>query len=275
MIISSFIVSYLIIYIFRYKIQTKVTFVWLWIKSNSELPNKYEEINISTEYWNNINWIFLDNKKEKNIFFFHWNNWPINYHFEIINFLWKIWYNVFTYDYPWYWKSTWYPSEKEVYNYSDTFFNHIKNKKWIKSENIIIFWHSIWSAIWIDFAHKNKIDKIIVISPLTSSHDVCKHMFKIVIQRFFFMKDTFESIKKVKELKNPTLIIHWNKDKVIPFHQWKKIFENSISKNKFFIELDNFWHNWIIEKYRNEFELIFKKFIEEWKLDNKLYKLWK
>lgn len=275
MMIYSFILTYLVIFIFRNKIQTKITFVWLWIKNNSLLPNNYEEINITTESWNNINWVFLDNKNEKTIFYFHWNNWPINHHFNNINFLWELWYNVLVYDYPGYWKSTWYPFEKNVYNYSHIFFQHIKNKKWIRNEDIIVLWHSLWAAVWIDFTHKNSIDKIILISPFTSSQDMCKHKFKIVIQKLFFMKNDFNSLQKIKNIDVPTLIIHWNKDKIIPFNQWTKVFENSISKNKFFIELDDFWHSWIIGNYKAEFIAIFKKFIEEWILESNFKKLWK
>lgn len=267
------IVLYIILFFYRNNVETSLTFVWKWINQKYDLPKNFEEINIKTSDNNNINWIFLNNNSQKTVFYFHGNGWPINYYFDNIIYIWNLWYNVISYDYPWYWKSTWYPLEQEVYKYSQVFFDYMKKTKSIKIEDIIVFWHSIWTWIWTDFAYKNKVDKIILISPLSSRYEMSKQKYSVIIQKILFMKNSFNNLEKIKTIQIPTLIIHWTDDVVINYYQWKQVFDNSSSKNKYFITLNNFWHNWIIEKYWDILKPYFLNFLKDWKLTKDFYNI--
>lgn len=165
------------------------------------------------------------------------------------------------YDYPWYGKSDWFPSINTISNFSQTFYEYMKEYKKIKDDDLIIWWYSIWTVAWVDFASKNYFDKIILFSSLSSRYDMSSYYFWFPIQRLFFIRDSFISKKIIKDIPNDTLIIHWNIDSIVPFNQWEKVFKNSISNKKYFIELDDIWHNNIIETYGSSLENIIKQFI--------------
>ncbi len=244
---------YVFLFLWAKKIEMISTFPWYKIDNTNLSVDKvlyweYEEINIDDWYWNNINWIYVksDIENAKTVYFFHGNSWPIYFFYNWINYINKLWFNVMVYDYPWYWKSDWLPYKNNVSNFSQKFYDYLKEEKNIKNEDLIVWWYSIWTAVWVDFASNNEFDKILLFAPLSSRYDASKHYLWFAAQKLFFIKDSYDTYKIVKNFKRDALIIHWNKDWIIPFWHWKKVFEN-YKWNKYFIEIDNQWHNNIIE----------------------------
>ena len=43
----------------------------------------------------------------------------------------------------------------------------------------------------------------------------------------FLLKDRYETIKKLKNIKIPILVMHGKKDKIVPFHMGEKVFEKA------------------------------------------------
>ena len=46
----------------------------------------------------------------------------------------------------------------------------------------------------------------------------------IFIYQFLFLKDRYETIKKLKNIKIPILVMHGENDKIVPFKMGKKGF---------------------------------------------------
>lgn len=256
------------------KVQALLTFPWIWINVQDlvwyvETDLVFDEINLSDSNWNNINWLYVSAWEwAKTVYYFHWNWWPLNYFYSEIKYINSLWYNVMAYDYPWYWKSSWFPYKKTVDEFSDVFYKYIKSEKNIKDEDLILWWYSVWTAVATDFASKNNFDKLVLISPFSSRYDMSRKMFWFPIQKFLFMADSYITKDLVKNIEKQVLIIHWNNDKIIPFFQWKEVFQN-YKWNKNFIEIDNFWHNWIIDIYWDSLKSFFIDFLSNKWLDFK------
>ena len=72
------------------------------------------------------------------------------------------------------------------------------------------------------------------------------------------LKDKYDSLEKIKEINFPILVMHGEKDTIVPFSMGVKIYENANSpKSKYFIQYDdhmmNFDQNLVkaIEKFIN------------------------
>ncbi len=272
--VSFILCFYAILFAFGKKIETTLTFPWVRVNVQDivwKVPTnlKFEEINIDDWNWNNINWLYVDNNAEKTIYYFHWNWGPLPYFYSEIKYLKNLGYNVMAYDYPWYGKSGAYPYEENTKNASLVFYKYLKEKKKLKDENIIVWWYSIGTAVAIDFIDDNRnIEKLVLVSPLASRYDMSKQFFGIIPQKYLFLKNSFVSKEIVKNFKMPVLIIHWNADFTIDFSQWKKVFEN-YGGEKYFIELDNFWHNLIIDIYGKALKNTIINFLNSKKLNFK------
>ncbi len=254
------------------KIQTFSTFPWIqtniqdvvWYEEESL---DFEEINITSSSWENINGLYLSWTKNETVYYFHGNGWPLPYFYSEIKYIHDLWYSVFAFDYPWYGKSTWMPEIEKVWEFSKDFFEYIKKEKNIQNEHLIIWWYSVGTAVAVDFASKNDFSKIVLVSPFASRYDMWKRwFFNIPPQKLFFMENSYITSEEVKKFSKPALIIHGNNDFIVPFSQGKQVFEN-YAWEKSFIEIDDFWHNGIIDEYGEILKNTFSTFLSWEKFD--------
>lgn len=226
-----------------------------------------EEINIESRSWENIHGFYLDNNAEKTVYYFHWNGAPIAYFYTDMLYIADLWYNVMSYDFPWYGKSTGTPTQEETKIFSQDFYNYIKQEKNLKDEDVIIWWYSVGTAVAIDFIGEQVFESLILFSPLASRYDMSSKVFGFPIQKLFFMKNSFISYETIRSITIPTFIVHGNTDDVVPFPQWKKVFENSGASQKYFLEIDNFGHSLIVERYGDVLDNYITSFLETHTLD--------
>ena len=279
------IIFYLALVIFAWKIQMNATFPKVWVTVSATNPTNlnYEEINFEDSEWYNINWLYLWNETWtwETVYYFHWNGGPLESFYSEIDYINNLGYNVMAFDYPGYWKSEWKPYKENIDDFSEEFYNYVKEEKNISDEDLIIWWYSVWTAVATDFASKNDFSKLILVSPFASRYEMAKSYLWVELQKYLFLKNSYITKDIVSDFTKPVLIIHWNKDKIVSFNQWTEVFENYSSLvdipeevNKNFIELDNFWHNWILTNYWNSLENIFKDFLnwkDLWFEDNHLF----
>jgi putative membrane protein insertion efficiency factor len=284
------VIFYMFLIIYAQKIETLATFPATSIEFKNPFWNiktnfDYEEINIKSSNWYNINglyvkalsWSYNINEIPKTVYYFHWNGWPIDYFYSELEYISSLWYNVFAYDFPWYWKSEWYPYKKNIEIFSRDFYEYIKKEKGLKDNELIIWWFSVWAWVAIDFANNYDYEKLVLISPFSSRYDMWIKIFWFNLPKILFLKNSFVSEQVVQNFNKPVLVIHSNNDKIIPFEQWLKVYNNywynyikeglseKITKN--FIEIDNFWHNWIINNYWEILKFQFLDFLKTWKIE--------
>ena len=273
-IISIILFVYLLLISFAKTIQSVATFPAVLVNVQDvvwhiETDLNYEEINISDERWNNINWLYLSSWTwAKTVYYFHWNWGPLSYFYNEIKYINNLGYNVMAYDYPGYWKSTWFPYKENVDNFSDIFYKKLKIEKNIIDKDLIIRWYSVWTAVATDFASKNIFEKLVLVSPFSSRYEMAKKTFWFNFAKVLFLDESYNTKALVKSFNKPVLIIHWNIDRIVSFNQWKDVFENYWmwsevinNVNKYFIELDDFWHNYIINTYGNALKWIVNNFL--------------
>lgn len=257
------VIFYLYLFFYRNQIETSITFVWMGDTTNYDYTKDgFEEINLKNENKENIHGIFLDKKMPKTIYYFHGNGGALYNYLDDIKYLANFGYNIMAYDYPGYGRSSWYPREEKVYEFTKTFFEYIKEKKWLKNEDIISYGHSVGTALASDFSYHFSPSKTILISPLCSRYEMSIAKYGFVLQKILFMKNSFDTCSKVKSFSTPLLIVHGTTDEVIPFSHGQKVFSNAISKKKYFITLENFWHNGILQEYKEKLTPILKVFLE-------------
>lgn len=275
------IIIYVLILIFARQLETFVSFPWIVVNVQdiiwkvSEKPD-FEDINITLKNGKKLNWLYIDNHKEKTIYYFHWNWGPLPYFYSEIKYMKDLGYNVMAYDYPWYGKSEGFPYYEDVISASEEFYDYMKKQKKFDDKKIIVWWYSIWTAVSVEFANNHKnIEKLVLLSALSSRYDMSRHFVWFALQKILFRKNSFVSEELVKNFNFPVLMIHWNADFIVPFWEWKKVFKN-YAWEKNFIEIEEIWHNFIIDIYGKALRNTFTKFLNWKKIDfkNNYFILW-
>jgi len=235
---------YIIIFLYIYIIQRNLIY-----KPNNENlnSNKIDKINF---YYNEVQIITNDGIKLKALFhekdlinkktliFFHGNKGPLNtrnYKLNIfsklnINFIIVAW-RGFSYN-------EGIPTEQGLYQDAKSTIEWIKNKG-VKEQNIILYGESLGSSIAIEVAQNKKFAGIILESPFTSLVEIAQKKYPFFPVQFI-LQDKFETIKKIKNIKSPILIMHSESDKIVPFYMGKKLFDEAPTKKyEYFPYYDN------------------------------------
>jgi len=141
------------------------------------------------------------------------------------------------------------PYLQENRDFSRVFYENMKEELWFVDEDLIIWWYSVGTALAVDFAQDKDFDAIVLFSPLASRYDMAEKSFWFPLQKLFFLENSYISKEVIKNIQEPTLIIHGNDDKVVPFEQGRLVYENSPAQRKKIIEIDDFGHSLIPERY--------------------------
>ena len=129
--------------------------------------------------------------------------------------------------------------------------------KGIKEKNIILYGESLGTGVAVEVAQNKNYAGVILESPFTSMTNVGKKHYPFLPVRFF-LKDKFESYKKITNISVPILIIHGKVDKIVPHVMGEQIYKIA-NKPKFFYSQEYGDH---MVDYDENLLLALKKFIQ-------------
>jgi len=148
------------------------------------------------------------------------------------------------------------PSEQGLYQDANSVIKWIKNKG-VKEENIILYGESLGTGVAIEVGQNKNFSGIILEAPYTSMVELAKKYYPFLPVRLL-LKDKFESIKKIKNLKSPVLVMHGGADQIVPFNMGKKIFDEiKTKKYGYFPKFDRH-----MMTYNSELKIELDKFIK-------------
>lgn len=194
---------------------------------------KYDEINYTTK--DNViihGWYIYSKENRGTIIFCHGNAGNISSRIGQSKFFSNLGFNTLLFDYRGYGKSTGSISVEGTYLDSEGAWEYLIVTKKIKPENIIIWGRSLGGAVAIWLAHKKDPALLVAESTFTS-------LSKIVSDNCFCFlapiaaTNDYNSIKIIKNVKCPILIVHSKDDEIIPFYHGITLFKNSHIKKKF------------------------------------------
>jgi len=218
------------------------------------LIHSFENINIKTKY--NIilkGWFHLKDPKKKTILFFHGNAGTLDSRIYKLNFLGNLDVNFLIIAWRGYSGNSGKPSEFGLYQDAKSALNWL-NSKGITEDKIILYGESLGTSVAIEVGQNKDFAGIILEAPFTSMIDIGKKHYPFFPVKFL-LKDKYESVKKVKNLKSPLLVMHGKKDKIVPFYMGEKIFNmGNNPKFKYFTDMDDHMMNFD-EKLINEIDL--------------------
>ena len=94
----------------------------------------------------------------------------------------------------------------------------------VKEEDIILYGESLGTGIATEIAQNKNFAGVILETPFTSMINAAKEFYPYIPVNLL-LKDRFENYKKVKNINIPILVMHGEKDKIVPFKMGKKIYQ--------------------------------------------------
>ncbi len=148
--------------------------------------------------------------------------------------------NIFIFDYRGYGRSQGRPSEKGTYRDAQAALAYLHSRPDVDPETTLFFGRSLGSAIAVDLATKQKCLALILESPPTSLMGMMKAIFPSLPPDRLPIK--YDSLSKIKDINVPLLILHGDRDEVVPYRLGRKLFE-AANEPKRFYTIENAGHN--------------------------------
>ena len=115
------------------------------------------------------------------------------------------------------------PSEKGLYIDGRSAVNWVL-KQGVIEEDIILYGESLGTGIATELAQHRNFAGVILETPFTSMINAAKEFYPYIPVNLL-LKDRFENFKKIKNINSPVLIMHGEKDTIVPFTMGRKMYQ--------------------------------------------------
>tara|TARA_B100000963_G_scaffold356347_1_gene376286 strand:+ start:928 stop:1728 length:801 start_codon:yes stop_codon:yes gene_type:complete len=259
--LSSLIIAYIIVVIFIYFYQRNL----LYLPSENNYQNDKIQFNYD-EVFLKVNdeiklksWLIKkDLKRYKTLLIFHGNAGDLSNRIYKLNELNKLNLNILLISWRGFSNNKGSPTERNLYEDAETAIKWL-NEKQVKNEKIILYGESLGTGVAVEMGKKFNFNSIILESPFTSIENSAK-IYYPYLPVSLLLKDKYDSISKIKMVTSPILIMHGEKDDVVPFYMGKELFEKANNPKHFYFTPDDDHMMEFNSKLLNEI----KKFIEKY-----------
>ncbi len=188
------------------------------------IPAGVKEIYIITEDQVRLQCFLVSSSSSKIIvIYFHGNAGNIYDRIPELIDLAKTGVNVLGIGYRGYGKSTGRPSETGIYKDGAASLKYATETLGYSPDKIFMCGRSLGTVVALNISMKKKLAGIILITPMTSGKEMARsHGFGPLA---ILAGDAFNNWEKLPEIISPVLIIHGDKDEVVPWAMGEKIFE--------------------------------------------------
>lgn len=143
--------------------------------------------------------------------------------------------NLLAFDYRGYGESEGAPSESGLYKDANAAYRLLREQRGVPPERIILFGHSLGSAVAVDLAGRVPVGGLIVEGALSSVVDRGAELYPYIPVRWI-AGTRFASIQKISDVRAPKLFLHATGDEVIPLAHGRRLYE-AAPPPKTFVEL--------------------------------------
>ncbi len=115
------------------------------------------------------------------------------------------------------------PSEQGFYNDARAALDALKAKK-VPEQNIVLYGESMGTGVAVEMATEYHAAGLLLESPYTSVPDVGADRYPLVPVRML-VTDKYDSLAKIKDVHMPLLLMHGERDHVVPVKFGRQLFE--------------------------------------------------
>lgn len=132
------------------------------------------------------------------------------------------------------------PSEQGIYKDAEAAVRYLLNHN-VKEQDIIAFGHSLGTGVVMEMATRFSFKAAVLLSPFTSIADTAQIHYPYVPAKWL-VRDRFDSLSKISSVQEPVLVLHGEKDVVVPYSQGKELF-NAANNPKHLVNDPRLGHN--------------------------------
>ncbi len=191
---------------------------------------------------------------------FHGNAGNIGNRLPWIELLHRVPGHVLLIDYRGYGRSEGRPHEHGIYRDATAAYRWCVDHRPASPKGLVAIGESIGGAVAVDLAGRVPVTGLVVQSTFTSAWDMAKTMLPIgLLQPLARIR--FDSAAKLRTIRCPTLVIHGDRDEIVPFRMGEKLFEIAPGP-KYFYRVPGAGHNDLLWVAADDYSARVRDFVE-------------
>jgi fermentation-respiration switch protein FrsA (DUF1100 family) len=145
-------------------------------------------------------------------------------------------FNLLAFDYRGYGESEGIPTEEGLYSDARAAYRYLRETLGVPADRIVVFGHSLGSAVAVDLVSRASAAGLIVEGALTSAIERGQELYPFIPVRWI-AASRYSSIEKISKVVVPKLFLHAKGDEVIPVAHGRRLYE-AAPPPKAFVELE-------------------------------------
>jgi len=179
-------------------------------------------------------WFIPHRDARATLVWFHGNAGNISHRVENIKLLHdKVKIHIFIFDYRGYGRSAGSVSEEGTYRDGAAALSFVNQQLGVEGKNLIIFGRSLGAAVAAEMALRFACRGLILETPFTSIRDMAKTVFPL-LPIGPLLQTRFDVLEKVAKVKVPLLVLHGDRDDLVPYEQGRKVFAAARAPKEFY-----------------------------------------
>ncbi|MEI8349659.1 MAG: alpha/beta hydrolase [Candidatus Omnitrophota bacterium] len=168
------------------------------------------------------------------VLFFTGNAGNISYRLDKLKLLHEAGLNVYIIDYRGYGRSAGKPSEAGLYKDAQAAYTYLIRSRALSPEQIILYGESLGAVAAVDLAVRHPVKALILEGAFSNAKDMARTLYPYLPSWFLSLR--FDSLRKIKKMYAPVLLLHSRDDEIVPYVLAKKLYDAAPGP-KHFVEL--------------------------------------
>ncbi len=185
----------------------------------------YEDVSLTTSDRVRLHGWFVPGTTDQTLLWCHGNAGNVSHRLENLKLLHdELGVSVFIFDYRGYGASEGKPSEGGTYRDAEAALGYLRSQRELPADLIVYFGRSLGAAIAVELAVRAPPAGLILESPLPSVPYMARRALPFLpIGRL--LRTRYDALSKVPKLHVPLLVLHGDRDTVIPIEAGRRVFE--------------------------------------------------
>jgi fermentation-respiration switch protein FrsA (DUF1100 family) len=202
----------------------------------------FEDVYFTTQDGVRLHGWFVPGESNLTWLWFHGNGGNISHRLENLLLLHQnLGINLFIFDYRGYGRSEGNPSEQGIYLDAEAALAYLHSRKDIERSRIIYFGQSLGSGVAVELATRQPPMALILESAFPSIPSVARQLYPY-LPIWPFLRTQYDSAAKINRINVPLLILHGDKDEIVPLEAGKQLFA-AAGADKTFYTIHGAGHN--------------------------------
>jgi fermentation-respiration switch protein FrsA (DUF1100 family) len=142
--------------------------------------------------------------------------------------------NLFIFDYRGYGRSSGAPSEDGINRDAEAALDALRSRVDVDIDALVYFGRSLGAAVVIELALRHPPRGLVVEGAFSSVPDMARHAYPF-LPVWPLLRTHYDSLSKVDRIARPLLVIHAERDEVVPLEMGKRLFEAAREPKTFFL----------------------------------------